>query len=163
MTVVDLVLSALGVWGAGSLAVKVWDALGPPRLGDESPEPPEPFEPGDCSELPAHPWGWEDRAFQCPVCSARQPSTATPPYCAERGGHFHFKCAECGYEWVMGTYLAYEAQREAAVRAEREARANAAALNRAERKAAAAADHARFDEAMRTLRAATNAKTSEDP
>lgn len=70
----------------------------------------EPFEPGVCDELPEHDWGFEpqtqDRtstwAFWCPKCLTNN-GINQPPLCHERGGHFHFKCRKCGYEWAMKT------------------------------------------------------------
>jgi len=76
----------------------------------------EPFEPGICATLPEHEWGWEcdnNRfgAWRCPKCrgsatpgkSSDERANEQPPYCDERGGHFHFKCYCCGYEWAMKT------------------------------------------------------------
>lgn len=71
----------------------------------------EPFEPGICDELPEHPWCWSKGElgkvydYWCPKCGGRQETTKDrqPPYCPERGGHFHFKCVQCGYEWAMQT------------------------------------------------------------
>ena len=66
----------------------------------------EPFEPGMmCDELPLHQWGWSEGApsewsFWCPACLANA-GTNQPPLCNERGGHFHFKCVDCGYKWAM--------------------------------------------------------------
>jgi hypothetical protein len=66
----------------------------------------EPFEPGVCDELPLHAWGWSysedarNSSFWCPACAADN-GQHQPPYCPERGGHFHFKCVDCGYEWAM--------------------------------------------------------------
>lgn len=68
-----------------------------------------PFEPGFCDELPLHLWSWvrppqsKVTGFTCPKCS-RCIGKDQPPYCAERGGHFHFKCFDCGYEWAMRTW-----------------------------------------------------------
>jgi hypothetical protein len=73
--------------------------------------PYKPFEPGLCEDLPIHPWdlrygGGRCRVFWCPQCGANA-GCRRPPYCAERGGHFHFKCTACGYEWAMMS-LAYK-------------------------------------------------------
>jgi hypothetical protein len=71
----------------------------------------EPYEPGTCEELPLHPWsfkygGGSWPSFWCAQCEASL-GARRPPYCAERGGHFHFKCHTCGYEWAM-TSKAYK-------------------------------------------------------
>lgn len=72
----------------------------------------EPFSPygGLCDELPEHPWSWETK-WECPKCSdsatkkfAGYVGDHQPPFCPKRGGHFHFKCCCCGYEWAMQTY-----------------------------------------------------------
>lgn len=67
----------------------------------------EPFEPGVCDELPEHDWGFYQNsvntwAFWCPKCLGSN-GQDQPPFCSERGGHFHFKCRMCGYEWAMKT------------------------------------------------------------
>jgi hypothetical protein len=83
-------LTTIGFWLRGAIkrGAKPW----------------EPFEPGICDDLPLYPWGWDykSQVFRCPVCSGNN-GTNQPPYCAERGGHFHFKCVSCGYEWAMRT------------------------------------------------------------
>ena len=82
---------------AGALALpalhKIWSCLRPPK-----PSPPAPFDPGLCDELPLHKWTWdkEKQKFFCPKCIGYQHDFPHPQYCAERGGHFHFKCRLCG-------------------------------------------------------------------
>lgn len=62
----------------------------------------EPFEPGICSDLPEHEFAFESEGvgYRCPACTYPN-GTKQPPYCAERGGHFHLKCKDCGYEYAV--------------------------------------------------------------
>jgi hypothetical protein len=74
---------------------------------------PETFKPESCKDLPIHAWAWSKQAcWRCPVCCTPQKRQITPPYCAERGGHFHFKCDQCAYEWAMGTWDTFEKEKE---------------------------------------------------
>jgi hypothetical protein len=87
-----------------------------------------PFEPGICDTLPEHPWSWDlkEKAYRCPMCTGLNGGVGPAkqqPYCDERGGHFHWKCRECGYEWAMGTWdrtVVAEKEREAKKRAKEE-------------------------------------------
>jgi hypothetical protein len=93
---------------AGASAITMWWLC---SRRSKSPKPEvkawEPFEPGVCAGLPLHPWSMQEhdtvkdvRAFWCPKCLGNNGHNQ-PPYCDERGGHFHFKCKMCGYEWAM--------------------------------------------------------------
>jgi hypothetical protein len=92
---------------AGALTMpvlqKLWRCVKPTK---EEKKKWEPFEPGVCDLLPIHKWGWWKvesgiaESFWCPKCWSNNGSNQ-PPYCDERGGHFHFKCCKCNYEWAM--------------------------------------------------------------
>jgi hypothetical protein len=113
MNSIELYLTVVAISSTATLAAGKFFRFMRSEMDEAKPKKWEPFEPMDCDELPLHDWSYTFRqsmgegAFVCPKCNSF--NRGQPPYCPERGGHYHFKCVAigasnnggCGYEWAM--------------------------------------------------------------